>query len=97
MLGRSSAAQRPLAVAAREPERSQLLLGLGPDPGYRADVAELPRLITGRAGLPAAVIADRIRAAVDDFAAVPPHDDVAVLVLAARPGPLISGRSPPPA
>ena len=45
----------------------------------------LARLITGWARLPAAVIADRIRAAVDDFAAVPPHDDVAVLVLAARP------------
>jgi hypothetical protein len=41
MLGRYSAAQRPLAVAAREPERSQLLLGLVPDPGYRADVAVL--------------------------------------------------------
>ena len=94
--------------------RPQLLLGVVPDPGYRADVAELrpgdalvcvtdgvtertdgvrqfddddglARLITGWAGLPAAVIADRIRAAVDDFAAVPPHDDVAVLVLAARP------------
>src|SRR6266536_5238897 len=45
----------------------------------------LARLITGWAGLLAAVIADRIRAAVDDFAAVRPHDDVAVLVLAARP------------
>jgi hypothetical protein len=44
------------------------------------------RPITGWAGLAAAVIANRIRAAVDYFAAVPPHDDVAVLVLAARPG-----------
>jgi len=96
----------------------QLLLGVVPDPGYRADVAELApgdalicvtdgvtertdgirqlddddglaRLVTEWAGQPAAAIADRIRAAVDDFAAVPPHDDVAVLVLAARPpGPL---------
>jgi serine phosphatase RsbU (regulator of sigma subunit) len=94
--------------------RPQLLLGVVPDPGYHADVAELrpgealvcvtdgvtertdgvrqfdddnglARLISGWAGLPAAVIADRIRAAVDDFAGVPPHDDVAVLVLAARP------------
>lgn len=46
----------------------------------------LARLITGWAGLPAGAIADRIRAAVHDFAAEPPHDDVAVLVLAARPG-----------
>ena len=46
----------------------------------------LARLISGWAGLPAAVIADRIRAAVDDFAGVPPHDDVAVLVLAALSG-----------
>ena len=45
----------------------------------------LARLITGWAGLLAAVIADRTRAAVDDFAAVRPHHDVAVLVLAARP------------
>ena len=92
----------------------QLLLGVMPDPGYHADVAELApgdvlicvtdgvtertdgtrqlddhdglaRLVTGWAGLPAGAIADRIRAAVHDFAAEPPHDDVAVLVLAARP------------
>ena len=94
--------------------RPQLLLGVVPDPGYHADVAELrpgealvcvtdgvaertvgvrqfdddiglARLLSGWGGLPAAVIADRIRAAVDDFAGVPSHDDVAVLVLAARP------------
>jgi len=92
----------------------QLLLGVMPDPGYHAHVAELApgdvlicvtdgvtertdgarqlddddglaRLITGWAGLPAGAIADRIRAAVHDFAAEPPHDDVAVLVLAAQP------------
>jgi serine phosphatase RsbU (regulator of sigma subunit) len=92
----------------------QLLLGVMPDPGYHADLAELApgdvlicvtdgvtertdgirqlddddglaRLITGWTGLPAAAIADRIRGAVHDFAARPPHDDVAVLVLAARP------------
>ena len=93
---------------------AQLLLGVMPDTGYRADAAELApgdvlicvtngvtertdgarqlddddglaRLITGWAGLPAGAIADRIRAAVHDFADRPPHDDVAVLVLAARP------------
>jgi serine phosphatase RsbU (regulator of sigma subunit) len=92
----------------------QLLLGVMPDTGYRADAAELApgdvlicvtdgvtertdgarqldddgglaRLISGWAGLPAGAIADRIRAAVHDFADRPPHDDVAVLVLAARP------------
>jgi serine phosphatase RsbU (regulator of sigma subunit) len=91
----------------------QLLLGVMPDPGYHADVAELApgdalicvtdgvtertdgarqlddddglaRLITGWTGLPAGAIADRIWAAVHDFAAGPPHDDIAVLVLAAR-------------
>ena len=45
----------------------------------------LARLITGWAGLPAGAIADRIRSAVYDFAPEPPQDDVAVLVLAARP------------
>ncbi len=44
----------------------------------------LARLITGWTGLPAAAIADRIWAAVHDFSASPPRDDVAVLVLAAR-------------
>ena len=44
----------------------------------------LARLITGWTGLPAAAIADRIWAAVHDFSASPPHDDVAVLVLVAR-------------
>jgi serine phosphatase RsbU (regulator of sigma subunit) len=92
----------------------QLLLGVMPDPGYHADLAELApgdalicvtdgvteradgtrrlddddglaRLITGWTGLAAGAIADRIRTAVHDFAAGPPHDDVAVLVLAARP------------
>jgi hypothetical protein len=45
----------------------------------------LARLITRCTGLPAGAIADRIRAAVHDFAAAPPHDDVAVLVLTAQP------------
>ena len=45
------------------------------------------RLVAGWAKLSAAAIADRIHAAVDEFAAEPPHDGVAVLVLAARPRP----------
>ena len=117
---RLASAGHPLPLLLRadgqveQAARPQLLLGVVPDPGYHADVAELrpgdalvcvtdgvtertdgvrqfdddnglTRLISGWAGLPAAVIADRIRAAVHDFAGVPPHDDVAVLVLAARP------------
>ena len=80
MLGKYSAAQRPLAVAAREPERSQLLLGLGPDPGYGADVAELrpgDARATRWSASPTGVteLTDRVR----QF-----DDDEAVLVLAAR-------------
>jgi anti-sigma regulatory factor (Ser/Thr protein kinase) len=91
----------------------QLLLGIVPEPGYRAGVTELAagdalicvtdgvtertdgtrqldddnglaRLMTGWAGLPATVIAERIHAAVQEFADDPPHDDIAVLVLAAE-------------
>jgi len=45
----------------------------------------LARLVSGWAGLPAADIVGRLHAAVHDFTAEPPRDDIAMLVLAARP------------
>jgi serine phosphatase RsbU (regulator of sigma subunit) len=77
MLGRYSAAQRPLAAAAREPERSQLLPGLVPDPGYRTDVAEL------RPGDALVCVTDGVIERTDGVRQF--DDDVAVLVLAAPP------------
>ena len=88
VLGRYSAAQRPLAAAAREPERSQLLPGLVPDPGYRTDVAELrpsyARASPGlRSGDALVCVTDGVIERTDGVRQF--DDDVAVLVLAARP------------
>ncbi len=50
----------------------------------------LARLLAGCEGLSADAVADRVRQAVDSFAARPCTDDVALLVLRAMPARLIS-------